>query len=657
MSSKKVLPLQKVLPLHRRSLFALSGLLLAIAIPGTLTYGKQIGEFGTILSSSIVAQPSPQYQFKVGDRLTYKLDYRNIGNSDLRALFGDLKPDSNAEAPSTFVSNFDNRIQADLVMTVLKQKNDRVTVAYRLQNLNVQILSNGQLIAEQSQLIQKDLAQDIFAEVDAQGKILSVRFDPNMSNIAQSFARSLLASTQFVTAKSPTVSTWETQEDDPNGQYIAQYRSTFDQFQKSKLRYLQPDKKPRSTKLTPIITPQGQLTAKFDIKAGRLLSLSGKETQSFEVSKKKIGQSETTLNLSYSAQTQLNATDLAALQKASASRQTQAIALSYTIPEEEAEAKIQRQQLGESTLESLLSELDALSKSPDKAQNTTDLYLKIKALIYLKPETSAAFAQRILKSEATPAMQLVVGALSAVGHSQAQAALVQIINSQTQDWKTLAALIPSLATVKSPTPETIALLSNFAFNSDNSQVASTAQLALGTAAHNLLESAPNRANSIADRFVERLQKSQSSDDIKQNLLVLGNIGSARSLDAITKLTNSPQAEIRAIAVSSLRLIPEPTIDRRLTQTLQSDTEEAVRAEAAVALGFREMSPENYQSQKQAIQSDKSVKVRMALLRNLWQVQAQFPEVQQIVKQLAEKDESEEVREAASSLLSTLGAQL
>lgn len=647
---------QKALPLYRRSLIA-SGLFLALLIPGTFAYSKQISEFGTILSSTLVTQSAPKYQFKIGERLMYKLDYRNVANSDLRALFSDLKPNDSpaSSAPSTFVNAFDNRVQATLTITVLEQSRDRFTLAYRLQDLNVQITSNGQAISEQAQLIQKDLNQEIFAEVDAEGKILSVRFDPNMSSIAQSFARSLLASTQFVTAKS-SVNSWETQEDDPNGQYIAQYRSHFGQFQKSKLRYVQSAQKPRSAKLTPIITPKGQFTAKFDTKAGRLVSLSGTETQSFEVSKKKIGQSETTLNFAYLEQNQLSATELATLQKASVSRQTKAIALSYTISEQESEAKIQRQQLGESTSASLLSELDALEKAPDKNQNTTALYLKVKALIYVHPETSTILAQRILKAEPNPAMQLIVGALGAVGHSQAQAALVQAIQSQTQNWEALSLLIPSLAGVTTPTPETIAVLSNLAFQSSDSRTASTAQLALGTVAHSLAQSAPDRAVLIVDRFVERLRTAQSPDDVKQNLLVLGNAGSSRSLSTVTQFASSPQAEIRAIAVSALRLVPDLGVDRQLTQTLSTDVEETVRAEAAVALGFREMTPQNYQSQKQAIQSDKSAKVKLALLKNLWQAQEQFPEVRQIVKQLAQQDESQEVREAATSIISAFGVQ-
>jgi hypothetical protein len=648
---------KKAFPLHRRSIIALSGLLLAFAIPGMYGCSKQINEFGTVLSSSLVNQALPKYQFKVGERLTYKLDYRNVANSDLRALFSDLKQGNNSDpaAPSTFVNAFENRVQADLVMTVLEQNHDRAILAYRLQNLTVQIISNGQSIVEQAQLVQKDLNQDIFAEVDAQGKILSVRFDPNMSSIAQSFARSLLASTQFVTAKSPTSNTWETQEDDPNGQYIAQYRSSFDQFQKSKLRYVQPAQKPRGAKLTPIITPQGQLSAKFDSKAGRLVSLSGTETQNFEVSKKKIGQSETTLNLTYLEQNQLSAAELATLQKANTSRQTKAIALSYTISEQESEAKIQRQQLGESTLESLSSELDLLEKSSDKAQNTTELYLKVKALIYVRPETSARLAQRIIKSKPNQSMQLIVGALGAVGHPQAQAALVQIIQSH-EDWESLSVLIPSLASVTAPTSETVKVLSDLAFHSSEAQIASTAQLALGTVAHNLAQSAPDRANSIADRFLDQLKTAKSPDELRQNLLVLGNAGLSRSLSSVTQFADSPQAEIRAVAISALRLVPDPAVDRRLTQALSTDAEETVRVEAAVALGFREMSPESFQSQKQALQTDKSAKVKLALLKNLWQVQDQFPEVRQIVKQLAQGDESQEVREAASSIVSAFGVQ-
>jgi hypothetical protein len=642
----------------RKSLIALSGLLLAIAVPGTLVYGKQISDFPTVLSSAILGQQAPVYKFNVGQRLVYRLDYQNSANSDLRVLFSDIKDAGKANsttAPSSFLSAFENQVQADLVMTIVAQRPEGFLVSYRLQNPNVTIKSNGQLIKEQSQLIQTDLDQEIFATIDAQGKILSLRFDPKVSTIAQSFARTLLASIQFVTPQTLNRPTWETQEANPNGEYIAKYEAKLDKFQKTKLRYLQPatNKPSNKAKLIPIITSSGQLSAAFDRQLGHLKSLSGKESQTFEVSKKKVGQAETNLNLVYVSQTQLSDPELATLRAVSAKREQQApaVGLSQPVSEQQSDEKIQRQQLGDSTLEGLLAELDQAEKTADRSQDYTSLYLKFKALVYLQPETSQALADRLMNVTADSlSMQMLVGALSASSHEKAQAALVQVLQNRTQDLQSQLLIIPSLASSSAPSPATVSALQQLGFNATDHRVISTAQLALGTIANTLAEKSPDRANAIVDQFIQRLSNAKSEDETKQNLLVLGNAGSSRSLNAMTKFLTSPQSEIRAIALVSLRGIQDPQVDRLLNQALSQDTDETVRAETAVALSFREMNPTNFASQKQALLNDPSAKVRLTVLKNLWQVREQFLEIDSIVEKLVQTDASQDVREAAKELV-------
>ncbi len=507
---------------HQKSLLMVSGLLLVLAVPGAMVYGKQLSELGTEFTYTVLNKQGklPAYRFVVGQRLVYKLDYRNLANSDLRVLFGDLKDGNNSQNNSnpsvnaTFVNDFNNQVQGNLVITVLEQKGDRIFVSYNFSNPVVKITANGQQVTEQAQLIQTDLSREIFATLDAQGKVLTVRFDPNTSDIAQNFARTLLASIQFVTAKTQISSgelssnEWTTQEEDPNGEYIARYQTQLGKYQKSKVRYLQPEspKKPDNARIIPIITPKGELIAKFDSSAGHLLTLTGKESQSFDISGKNVGSTETTLSLNYLNQSKLNSTEITALRNASAAREklAPAIPLSYTPSSGEVEAKIQRRELGDATLETLLAELEKAEKSPNN-QNNTPLYLKFKALIYLHPEVCASLSERLTKSNANSlTMQMLTGALSAVGHEQAQAALVNVIKARSQDWQTLASLIPSLASVTSPTPQAENIISNLAFKSKDNRIASTAQLALGAMARNLTQNknTSERANKIIDLFVE-----------------------------------------------------------------------------------------------------------------------------------------------------------
>ncbi|MEM7724789.1 MAG: hypothetical protein AAF208_00265 [Cyanobacteria bacterium P01_A01_bin.45] len=119
-----------------------------------------------------------------------------------------------------------------------------------------------------------------------------------------------------------------------------------------------------------------------------------------------------------------------------------------TQPDEaEIENKIQRQELGDATLESLLNEMKKAEAS--QSENNTSLYLKIKPLVYLKPETSKILGERLLKAKPDSlSMQIISGALANAGNPQAQSALVR------DHWEDLSVLIPSLATVRAIAPFT-----------------------------------------------------------------------------------------------------------------------------------------------------------------------------------------------------------
>ncbi|MEM6755089.1 MAG: HEAT repeat domain-containing protein, partial [Cyanobacteria bacterium P01_C01_bin.38] len=314
---------------------------------------------------------------------------------------------------------------------------------------------------------------------------------------------------------------------------------------------------------------------------------------------------------------------------------------------------IQRQELGDATLESLLADLKQAEASSDENQNNTPLYLKLKALVYLQPETSQTLGKLLVTADAQSlTMQILSGALSAVGNSQAQTALVNTINARSQDWDAMYVLIPSLGSINNPNDEAEDILNKLAFNSQDERIASTAQLALGTVAYNLTQTAPNRTNKIVKQFVQKLSREKSEQQIIQYLLVLGNTGSANAFDTIISYRKAPQPKIRSAAISALRLIDGKQVDNVITKILTEDADDSVRLEAATILGYREINSETFKIQKQAFTSEKSVTVRLALLKNLWEAREHFPEVVNLVKQAAQNDTSTEVKEAAASIIET-----
>src|SRR5262249_5701674 len=107
-------------------------------------------------------------------------------------------------------------------------------------------------------------------------------------------------------------------------------------------------------------------------------------------------------------------------------------------------------------------------------------------------------------------------------------------------------------------------------------------------------------------------------------------------------------EIRGAAAAALRWIPSPRVDELLASSLRTDSDSAVRVEAATALGFRRMTAASFVGQKAAFLKDDARRVRLAVLHNLARAQAAFPEAGAFLAQAA-ADPVEAVREEAKNL--------
>ena len=617
------------------------------------------------------AAPAFAYRHIPGERLVYRLDYSSSSVSDLQVLFeGTDSPGTSGEVVQSGLSqSFNTTVQGELAITVLDRKTDRVLTAYRLLRPQVTLVANGQEALSQAETTRAALSQAIFAEVSSRGRVLSVRFDPAIDNFSQNFARALLALTQFVLpdARATGAHQWEVQEDDPNGQYVARYEAEFlsreqgsgesqtglKTFRKTKVRYLTPHQKtlPGKLQVSTTIKPEGSLVARFDVGGGHLYSFRGTEGQIIIMAGKTVARAQTTLHLEFLRKETLTAEELAAIRNASAARNmvASAVPLSATISKQEREAIIQRSELGEETLESLVAQL-AKAESEGKRRDTP-LYLKFKALVYLHPQTSSSLGKLLYTAHPQSlTTSILVGALSAAGHPQAQEALVNVIRARPNDSPALLTLVKALGSAEPPTMLAEKTLRDLAANAPDWDVATTAQLALGTMARNLADTSPERANKIVEWVVSEINSSTSEDRTRLFLLVLGNAGSIQALPTITRFVADPSPAVRSTAVLALRWIESSKADLLLTKALSSDPDPAVRLEATFAFSFRETTPTTFQAQKRAFLRDEAVMVRLAALENIWNVHKSFPEVRRIVKQSATNDPSKEVRNAAAEIM-------
>jgi hypothetical protein len=496
--------------------------------------------FNSDITRSFFAQDviAPRYQFKVGQQYQYNINYKSHAKSDLSVLFANLDKNSqpSQNAPNSLSNDFAVKVTGNVSMTVLAKQKENYLISYGFANPTVVITSKGQYVAEQSEMISKDLNQEIVAVVDPNGHIKSVQFAPGVADISQAFGRTILSNTQFITPnKNTKVKEWTEQEEDQNGTLVARYTSgsmfeTSDanlSFHKKKIKYLPRQSKPQSNHNSGdsdvTIQPQGELVGKFNTTNGYLQELNGNETKKTIINNKEIGTDDTELHLKFQSTKNLSVLELQDIQaKIRPQLTSDARALSYQISEAELEAKTQRQELGSTTIESILADLDKASESNNTTQNHTPLYLKIKALIYLKPETSKIFGDRLASAKAgSLSFQLLGSALSSAGHADAQTALLKAIISKDHDAKALIRLLPNLAAIENPTNQTINTLQNFIETAKDDEVKNMSQLVLGAFANKL---SIEQAKPIIDRFAKALQITKSPEVQRRFLLALGNVG-------------------------------------------------------------------------------------------------------------------------------------
>lgn len=626
----------------------------------------------TLASNSQVPTKLPAYRFVSGRNMAYHLEYQSNSRADLHALF---EGQNVGQTPASGLSYaLTATLQGEVEITTTYASGDRVENFYVFRAPAVRLVVNGNDQTAQANEASATLAQGFLVELNHEGKVTGLYLSPQAGKFSQDFVRTLLATMQFVLPEdSPQEpGSWTTTEADRNGPYIARYRITKsagsapDQLviHKNKLRYLAVyatmtgENLPGKSDARKKVTPKMDFEAHFNSNTGQLTSLIGKEVLDTAVEDKDVAHSETTLRLTHVAPPKLSATEkdgvikVAAALKENSSRLTVFAVKSRT----DIEGNIQRTELGSATLADLMGQLNSLPTAPAADPNAqqaleTPVYLKFKALIYVHPESCVELGQVLARANVfTPAFRILSAALGAVGHAQAQAALVHAISARTQDSTALVGLIATLGGAPHPTTESEKTLRELALNAPDPNVDGSALVGLGSMARSLAATESRRANSILDVLLQRAEAAGPSEQRQAALQALGNSASSRALPLLTTMINGDSRPIRAAAVDALRNIPQPEVDLLLRHVLSADSDAQVRLEAAFSLGFRKTSVESFNLQKRVLATEADDKVRGALLDNLAKMHRQFPEVRSILAHAAKQDTSEYVRKEAAGLL-------
>jgi hypothetical protein len=626
---------------------------------------------GGIIALRGISSRRAEYRFSPGERLIYQVRYLSRLKADFQTLFEDLKnaPEQNVRVGPGITQSIETSVEGKLNLTVLEKREDGFTLACRFDYPTVSLLSNGRKAELEEEIISTSLSLETFADIGADGKIRSLYFDPQADENALGYVRALMAMMQVVLPKGQKFPRrWETEEDDPSGTAVVRYqlssgrkflgflrsgRARFMTLRKIKTRYKEnPETIVGASKTLPRNTiPDAAWDVSFDARMGRVHSIQGQEKQRVFISGKEVSSADSSFEMTFLTEEKLPADEFSAMKTAAADLQktVPAASLRAEISKAESEALIQKSELGRASVETLLADLERAEARGDKENQ--DLYLKLKALVYLQPETCNKLAARLaMAPPKSLSFDIISGALAVVGHEQAQAAIVEVIRSRRNDPEVVRPLVQALGLAgNAPTMLAQSELQELAFQSQDEKLASVSLLALGGEAKALAGTDASRAADIVRRLIDGI-RTTTPDKKMAFLLALGNSGSDLALDTFVRYLKDNAAELRAAAADGLRWLSPGEADVHLRRVLLEDPEPSVRTEAAFALSFRKPDADTFQATKRVFLNDRSVPVRLSALKNLWEMRELFPEVNALAKTAAAQDPSEDVRKAASRLL-------
>ncbi|WP_375767345.1 HEAT repeat domain-containing protein [Archangium gephyra] len=501
-----------------------------------------------------------------------------------------------------------------------------------------------------------------FVVMGADGSVQAIHFDARFSPLGQNILRDML-SLRSMRLQGPVSdgAAWTSEEEDANGRYSASYTLALTGKELARVTKVRGEYassgaglKMKQVQALVRALPGSESTLELDLATRQPRSVRSRVDVALMTGNRTIGQTTGTLALTPDTGAAVSSVDAQALQQsftAQVSRGGQPGDLAARDADARIEARMQREELGEDTWQSLLEKMGAAS--PDRAR----LFLKLKALFLLHPETCRD-ASKMLALTQSPnelGFQLVAGALVSAGTPEAQQALVATLEATGDRLAHQRTLSSMLGLLSKPTAQTEAALHALVRDHAQGEIRDTARLALGNAARALQEHEPRRAERLVEEGVAFAREARTQQERLVAVQTLGNMGSAQGFEAIAKTLEDPNVAVRQTGASALRFIGTETAERLLLQVATRDEAGSVRGEAVASLSFRPLSPTTVAELQRRVAQEPSETVRQLIVKVLADEVSRYADIRMTLEQLSREDASASVRKLATLVLLRLDA--
>jgi|GEM_PF-6151665 hypothetical protein len=277
--------------------------------------------------------------------------------------------------------------------------------------------------------------------------------------------------------------------------------------------------------------------------------------------------------------------------------------------------------LGTSSVAELQEALEAADQ--ERLQSSMPTYQKLKALFLLYPERMQDFRRFVLDFPYSDVRCAhVLTALTTVGSKEAQAFLRELYQELGDDPAKRKQLIPHLSHVAEPDVQTESLLQQAAEDTD-SDIRTTANLGLGTVAHQLRSLAPQRSRDILKKQSQRLESGEEREQLNA-LRAIGNIGLPEQLEIVKPYLSAPNPEVQRLAINALRHVDHPESYQLLLGIIENNPDEASRLMATESLRYGQLDESIVSLLAQRLYKESSIPVlkqTASLLSLYWQPSA------------------------------------
>lgn len=531
-------------------------------------------------------------------------------------------------------------VRGRVTETCLESEGGRLSLALRFSGITGEVVIEPGL----KQPASGSMVGVSFAELDPSGLVQTIRFAPEMPSMGQNIVRDLLSHRSM---KLPTASavTWQTQEVDMNGPYVAVYRiekTAEDGVHMVKRR----ETMPPIGASKPMVRYLDGTRAEIRLQSGWLADLDATTQVEIVNGKKVIARSSTRVVLRGGGREEEKQYGQLRRQLLAARASSAGVGdLEASDADRRLDEKMQREELRDDSWSTLWAK--ATEAKPDEAK----VFLKLRALFKLHPEECKRAAAALADIDAKDkSFMLVASALAATGSPEAQQSLREAIDRSSGKRDNQEVLLAELGSLERPDRATQDFAQKVMRTHADAEVRNTAQLAIGNMARSLAQSDPARAGELVDVALEQARASKSLDESVTAIQTLGNTGSREALDALRAAAASPNFVLRQSAAAAMRFVEGDDVEQMLLALALRDPEPAVRGEAVTSMRSRAIAPASFNALAELIKHDPSESVRQTLVSLLAGNAEQFPDAVAILTWVAQHDPRKDVRGYAEMAL-------